>query len=78
MRRVIVPQAARVAVPNLMNSFIDLFKATSLCYTIGLRDMMGGATMEIQFLLPLSGVLHRCNCYILEHYCAADCIAGEA
>ena len=49
MRRVIVPQAARVAVPSLMNSFIDLFKATSLCYTIGLRDMMGGATMEINF-----------------------------
>ena len=33
----------------MMNSFIDLFKATSLCYTIGLRDMMGGATMEINF-----------------------------
>lgn len=49
MYRIVIPQAARVAVPGLANSFIDLFKATSLCYTIGLRDMMGGATMEINF-----------------------------
>ena len=43
MRRVILPQAMIVAIPNLGNSFINLVKATSLAYAIGVMDMMGQA-----------------------------------
>lgn len=43
MRRVILPQAMIVAIPNLGNSFINLVKATSLAYAIGVMDMMGKA-----------------------------------
>lgn len=43
MRRVILPQAMMVAIPNLGNSLISLVKSTSLAYTIGVIDMTGKA-----------------------------------
>ncbi len=43
MRRVILPQAMIVAIPNLGNSVISLIKSTSLAFTIGVMDMMGRA-----------------------------------
>ena len=43
MRRVILPQAMIVAIPNLGNSIISLIKSTSLAFTIGVMDMMGRA-----------------------------------
>lgn len=43
MRRVILPQAMIVAIPNLGNSLISLLKSTSLAFTIGVMDMMGKA-----------------------------------
>lgn len=43
MRRVILPQAMIVAIPNLGNSLISLVKSTSLAFTIGVMDMMGKA-----------------------------------
>lgn len=46
MRRVIIPQAARVAIPSLSNSFIDLIKGTAVGFTIGVRDMMSKAQLE--------------------------------
>lgn len=47
MRRVVVPQAARVAIPGLSNSFINLFKSTAIVFYIGLNDMMGAVNKEI-------------------------------
>ena len=38
--RIIIPQAARVAIPGMANTFANLFKSTSLCYTVGVMDMM--------------------------------------
>ena len=43
LRRVIVPQAMIVALPNLGNSLISLVKSTSLAFTIGVLDIMGSA-----------------------------------
>lgn len=43
MRRVILPQAMVVAIPNLGNSLISLVKSTSLAYTIGVIDLTGRA-----------------------------------
>ncbi|MGN0204666.1 MAG: amino acid ABC transporter permease [Coprococcus sp.] len=43
MRRVIIPQAMIVAIPNLGNSMISLVKSTSLAFTIGVIEMMGKA-----------------------------------
>ena len=35
MQRIILPQAARIATPSLMNYFIDMIKSTSLAFTLG-------------------------------------------
>lgn len=46
MRRVVLPQAARVAAPTLVNYFIDMIKSTSLAFTLGVTEMMGAAQKE--------------------------------
>ena len=46
LRRIILPQAARVAAPTLMNYFIDMIKGTSLAFTLGVTEMMGAAQKE--------------------------------
>jgi len=46
MSRIILPQAARVAAPTLVNYFIDMLKGTSLAFTLGVTEMMGAAQKE--------------------------------
>ncbi len=46
MRRIILPQAARVAAPTLVNYFIDMVKGTSLAFTLGVTELMGAAQKE--------------------------------
>jgi putative amino-acid transport system permease protein len=46
MTRIILPQAARVAAPTLVNYFIDMVKATSLAFTLGVTEMMSAAQKE--------------------------------
>ena len=46
MRRIILPQASRVATPSLMNYFIDMIKSTSLAFTLGVAEIMAKAQME--------------------------------
>lgn len=41
MRFIVLPQALRIAIPALVNSFISFFKDTSLVVIIGLFDLMG-------------------------------------
>ena len=43
---IILPQAIRVAVPSLMNNFIDLLKSTSLAFTLGVPEIMAKAKLE--------------------------------
>lgn len=43
LRRVVLPQAVAVALPNLGNTIIATLKNGSLAYTIGFVDMMGKA-----------------------------------
>ena len=46
MLRIILPQAARIAAPTLVNYFIDMVKGTSLAFTLGVTEMMGAAQKE--------------------------------
>lgn len=46
MRRIILPQAARIAAPTLVNYFIDMIKGTSLAFTLGVTELMGAAQKE--------------------------------
>jgi general L-amino acid transport system permease protein len=41
MRLVVLPQALRLVIPAIVNTFIGLFKDTSLVYIIGLFDLLG-------------------------------------
>lgn len=45
LRRIILPQAARVSVPPLGNAFIGLFKSTSLVTLITIADLFGAAKL---------------------------------
>lgn len=46
-RRIIVPQALVVAIPNFSNALISLFQEGALAYTIGLIDVVGKAELII-------------------------------
>jgi general L-amino acid transport system permease protein len=41
MRLIILPQALRIVIPGIVNSFISLFKDTSLVLIIGIFDLLG-------------------------------------
>ena len=41
MRLIILPQALKVVIPGIVNSFISLFKDTSLVLIIGIFDLLG-------------------------------------
>lgn len=41
MRLIILPQALKLVIPGIVNTFIGLFKDTSLVYIIGLFDLLG-------------------------------------
>ncbi len=47
VRRIMLPQGLVIALPNLGNSLISLFKEGSLAFTIGLIDMMGAGNLII-------------------------------
>lgn len=41
MRLIILPQALKLVIPGIVNTFISLFKDTSLVYIIGMFDLLG-------------------------------------
>ena len=45
--RVMLPQAAVIALPNFGNSVINLMKESALAYTIGLIDLLGRTNLII-------------------------------
>ena len=45
LKRIIIPQALAVAIPNITNSLIIVFKNTSLAFSIGIIDLLGKAKM---------------------------------
>lgn len=46
MRYIILPQALRVALPTLGNTFIGVIQGTALTFMLGLNDLMGLAKMR--------------------------------
>ncbi|MGM7723542.1 amino acid ABC transporter permease [Metabacillus sp. Hm71] len=64
-RRIVLPQAFVVALPNFGNSLLELMKEGSLAYTIGLVDIMGKASLIIS---------NNFNSHSLETYLALSLI----
>ena len=52
--RIVFPQAFRLAIPALMNNFIECFKGSSLCSMVGITDMMLRAKMLVSRTLRYS------------------------
>ena len=46
MVRVVLPQAIRVAIPAMLNTFADIVKGSSLAFTIGVTEIMSTAQSE--------------------------------
>ena len=41
MRLIVLPQALKIVIPGIVNTFIGLFKDTTLVLIIGLLDLLG-------------------------------------
>ena len=55
MRLIVLPQALKIVIPGIVNTFIGLFKDTSLVYIIGLFDLLG--IVQLNFSDTELGVL---------------------
>lgn len=74
MKRIIFPQAFAVALPNLNNTVIILFKDTSLAFTIGVVDLIGEAKIigtrsyganQLQLFICVA-IIYWVVCFLLE------------
>jgi polar amino acid transport system substrate-binding protein len=73
LRRIIVPQAARLVVPPVTNDFIALFKDTSICSAISVTELMAAyRTQTVNFpqmavyTLLITGCLYLLMSYPLS------------
>lgn len=74
LRRIIIPQAFVIALPNIGNNVIDMFKNSSLAFTIGFMEIMGKADSIIAQRygsFPIStylavALIYWVSCIILE------------
>lgn len=46
MTRIVLPQAARVAIPSLFNNLVDIVKGTSMAFTIGVIEITAAANLR--------------------------------
>jgi len=79
MRLVIMPQALTIVIPGIVNTFIALFKDTSLIMVIGLFDLLGmlkSATNDSDWASPsvpatayvFAGIIFWIFCFGLSRY----------
>jgi general L-amino acid transport system permease protein len=79
MRLIVLPQALKLVIPGIVNSFIGLFKDTSLVLIIGLFDLLGivqknftdvkwYAPTTVQTGLLFAGFVFWAFCYGMSRY----------
>lgn len=78
MRLIVLPQAIKNTLPAIANEFVTIIKESSICYTIGVQDIMSavasvkGATFSIAEPLIIATALYFCLTFptskIIEHF----------
>lgn len=72
LRRVILPQALRIGIPNLCNHFIMLLKDTSLAFAASVPEILGqakiiaGRTSQFFEVYIVAALLYWVICIVLE------------
>jgi general L-amino acid transport system permease protein len=81
---IILPQALRIAIPPIVNTFISTFKDTSLVVIIGLFDLLGAVRAGLNdadwrtFYVEgyvFVGLIYFCICFFMSKY--AQHLEGE-
>lgn len=82
MGLIILPQALKLVIPGIVNSFIALFKDTSLVLTIGVFDLLGivqqAVTSDAKWFAPqtaatgffFAGMIFWAFCFAMSRYSA--------
>ena len=77
MRLIVLPQALKISIPGIVNTFIGLYKDTTLVYVIGMLDPLGisrpvladaawqGLSTEIYVFLAL---FYFASCFLMSRY----------
>ena len=78
MRHIVLPQAIKNILPAIANEFVTIIKESSICYTIGVQDIMSavanvkGATFSIGEPLIIATCIYFCLTFptskIIEHF----------
>jgi general L-amino acid transport system permease protein len=79
MRLIILPQALRITIPNIVNSYIALFKDTTLVFIVGIFDLIKtieAARIDPQWATPVTSptgyafaaVFYFICCYSMSRY----------
>src|SRR5207244_337048 len=65
MRRIVLPQAARVILPPLGNEFNNMLKSTSLAFVIGIEELLAQADNLNHRIFKTLEVFTIISCYYL-------------
>ena len=81
-RLIILPQALRVTIPNIVNTYIGLFKDTTLVFIVGIFDLL--RTIEVARIDPkwaapvvsttgytVAAMFYLAFCYAMSRYARA-------
>ena len=79
MRLIILPQALRITIPNIVNNYIALFKDTTLVFIVGIFDLL--KTIEVARIDPkwaaptvsttgyaFAAIFYFTCCYLMSRY----------
>ena len=78
MRFIVLPQAIKNILPAIANEFVTIIKESSICYTIGVQEIMSavtsikGATYRIAEPLIIATLVYFCLTFptskIIAHF----------
>ena len=79
MRLIILPQALRITIPNIVNNYISLFKDTTLVFIVGIFDLLKtieAARIDPKWAAPstsptgyaFAAIFYFACCYLMSRY----------